>query len=291
MRPSPWTLATAGVCLAGVIVGLHLFARWWRSTIGQPSSDALPRRWSLRSTLAIVGAVVLAFTAGIGAIGVTHQVGWMVNSPEPLTTRSSFVAGHMVSQNNLKQTFIACENRSEDKESPFRAITFNAQGRAMHGWFTQLLPYIEQDQLYKQIDFSRPWDDPVNAPHFQKGIAVYMHPRGVAVQDEEGRALTHYAFNAHMVQGGQPITLRELSAGKGASNTVLAGEAHGNWKPWGHPVQWRDPRLGFGHSPNGFGSPLPQVSRTAVLMADGSVQTILHRSTKMDSQGVLDSSE
>jgi len=54
--------------------------------------------------------------------------------------------------------------------------------------------------------------------------------------------------------------------------TVLVGEAAGNYKPWGHPANWRDPALGINRSPDGFGS---LDKRGAQFMfADGHVEYI-----------------
>jgi hypothetical protein len=142
----------------------------------------------------------------------------------------------------------------------------------LHGWPTHLLPYIEQDELFKKIDLSRPWDDPVNAAHFTARIVPYHHSRAPE-KDAEGRPLIHYALNAALVNGGRPLTVKQLTEGRGAANTILAAEAHGNWRPWGHPVHWRDVALGLNRSPNGFGSPLRPPHPVAFVMADGSVRS------------------
>ena len=52
----------------------------------------------------------------------------------------------------------------------------------------------------------------------------------------------------------------------------MAGEASGNFKPWAHPVNWRDPSVGLGVSPDGFGGSHPSV--TVFLMVDGGVRAI-----------------
>jgi prepilin-type processing-associated H-X9-DG protein len=57
------------------------------------------------------------------------------------------------------------------------------------------------------------------------------------------------------------------------ANTMLLGEAAGNFRPWGHPANVRDPALGIGRSRNGFGGP-PGASGAQFLMCDGSVRVI-----------------
>jgi hypothetical protein len=41
----------------------------------------------------------------------------------------------------------------------------------------------------------------------------------------------------------------------GTSNTIMAGEVNANFRPWGHPVNLRDPARGINTSPDSFGSP------------------------------------
>jgi hypothetical protein len=57
------------------------------------------------------------------------------------------------------------------------------------------------------------------------------------------------------------------------SETILAGEALGNFKPWGHPTNWRDPGLGIHTTLDGFGNP-GNNKHALFLMADGSVMTL-----------------
>jgi prepilin-type processing-associated H-X9-DG protein len=60
----------------------------------------------------------------------------------------------------------------------------------------------------------------------------------------------------------------------GLSNTLLAGEVNGNFKPWGYPANWRDPALGINKSPDGFGSPWRRRKGANFLFADGSIHFI-----------------
>ncbi len=42
------------------------------------------------------------------------------------------------------------------------AVTRDETGRAMHSWRVLILPFVEEDYLYRQYDFSQPWDSPHN---------------------------------------------------------------------------------------------------------------------------------
>jgi hypothetical protein len=131
----------------------------------------------------------------------------------------------------------------------------------MHSWQTALLPFVEQDTLYKQIDQTKPWDHPRNAHPMGERVKVFLHP--YHYQDEiNGYGVSHYAGNVYVVMGDAPKKLDSFPAG--TSNTIFAGEVNSNFRAWGDPLNARHPH-GFG-GPNGRP---PQV-----VMLDGSVRTV-----------------
>jgi hypothetical protein len=73
----------------------------------------------------------------------------------------------------------------------------------------------------------------------------------------------------------RPVNLSEIA--DGIADTFLAGEVRSRFKPWGHPTNWRDLRLGINQSEAGFGG--PWISGAQFLMADGTVRFI---NEKMD---------
>ncbi len=40
------------------------------------------------------------------------------------------------------------------------AVLFDEQGRPLHSWRALMLPYLEQQALFQQIDLTKPWNDP-----------------------------------------------------------------------------------------------------------------------------------
>lgn len=99
--------------------------------------------------------------------------------------------------------------------------------------------------------------------------------------DGEGYGLSHYAANSRIL-GSDVTEGRSLMGGRGMkigdirdglSTTLLIGEVNANFKPWGHPVNWRDPARGVNQSPYGFGGPW-RVSGAHFLMADASVRFV-----------------
>jgi hypothetical protein len=86
VAPEAGVVLTAGACLAGLGVGLHLFLRWLRAHAG----------WRPGATAALLGGVVLLFAAGLAVVGMWRQVSWLVRSEEPLVKRKGGVLNRQV---------------------------------------------------------------------------------------------------------------------------------------------------------------------------------------------------
>ena len=78
--------------------------------------------------------------------------------------------------NNLKQIALALHNYADVYHALPPAYTADADGKPLHSWRTLILPYMEESQLYKTIDLSKPWDDPTNAKAFNTAISGYQCP-------------------------------------------------------------------------------------------------------------------
>lgn len=265
-------VATAVVCLAGFAVGLHLFLRW---LVGESEKDegldGLPRpKWKARWTAGIVGLVLLLFVSGLAATGLAHQAGWLLASPEPIVDAFSGreAARRAQSVNNLKQLGLGLHNYHSQHAVFPPGGTFDATGRGLYGWQVDILPYIEQRELYNTINLALPWDHPRNAVAFRTEVLVFQRPGVEPRADASGYALSHYAGNTRVLGGDRPLSQERIT--DGLSSTIQAGEAAGQFRPWGHPANWRDPALGINRTPAGFGSPSPDGAN--FLMADGSVR-------------------
>ncbi|MBM3993834.1 MAG: DUF1559 domain-containing protein [Planctomycetes bacterium] len=249
-------------CLAGLIIGVHWFGQWFAS---HRSEDTV---WPWSRTFKLVGIIMMFFLAGIAAISVTHQVFWLATTEERLTQSTRMATPKRVSENNLKQIVLAAHNHHHVKKELPPGGMFNQQGRALHGWATLILPYVDQEPLFKQIDLDKPWDVPANAKAVRESIPPYLHP-SVKEREAGGYPLMHYAGNIH-VFGPKPIALKDIT--DSAAETILFGEITTGLKPWAQPGSLRDPALGLNTTVNGFGGPSP--GGTQFGMADGSVRTI-----------------
>jgi hypothetical protein len=257
--------------------GLHsALGRWF--TTGDAEGDTAERAWRMRWTASILLGVVVLFAAGIAVVGVTHQFGWLATSPERLWSDSGQAARRTQSRNNLHQFGLAMHNYHDAYSALPAGGTFNAAGQPLHSWETALLPYLDWAPQYEQIDLDRPWNAPANAEIFRQHIPVFVNPEfglrfGDGPQftaDTAGFALSHYAANERLFGANTSVALHDIR--DGTSNTILAGEVHARFRPWGHPVNWRDPARGINQSPDGFGSPF--VGGAQFLLCDGSTRFI-----------------
>ena len=179
--------------------------------------------------------------------------------------------GSGVNENNLKQIALAFHNY-HDANGQFPANTYTKDGKPLLSWRVHILPYIEQDNVYKQFKLDEPWDSPHNKPLGEVLLKVYTVPGRPADQPHH----TYYrAFVAPkdakpehrplMVEGREKGMKIETIT-DGSSNTFMVVEA-GEAVPWSKP----DDLLYDGEKP------LPRLGGPngtfAAAMCDGSVRT------------------
>ncbi len=85
--------------------------------------------------------------------------------------------------NNLKQIALALYNYEQVYKALPPAHTVDASGRPLHSWRTLILPYLEQEPLYRTIDLSKPWNDPANAKALKTALPVFRCPESVAPEN------------------------------------------------------------------------------------------------------------
>lgn len=258
-------------CLALVLftTGVHAAGRTWRRNAPEGP------HWKLRWSLATVAVVFVLFAAGISLVGIVHQAGWLLTSPQPRYVQTIRWNGGGYSPNNLKQIALAMHNYHDTyggKGPP--GGTFTPQGEMLHSWETYSLVFIGYST--GEIDFKMPWNHPRNRKYFQCILPVFTNDRlpTPAVLDQQGFGLSHYAANSLLLAANKDLNLADIT--DGTANTLLVGEVNAEFKPWGHPVNWRDPARGINRSPQGFGGP-PSAGGANFSMADGSVRFVSER--------------
>lgn len=79
---------------------------------------------------------------------------------------------------NMKNIGIAIHNFAD----AYRALPLGSDRVAgtEHAWSTRILPYMEQTQIYQQVDLKKPWNDPgTNLQASLSTISIYRCPSAV----------------------------------------------------------------------------------------------------------------
>jgi hypothetical protein len=103
-------------------------------------------------------------------------------------------------KNKLRQLAIGLHNYLESHSvfPPGIVASSDDLTNGMHSGLTLLLPYIEQQNVYKQYDFDRPWNDPVNVVSTSARIATFLCPEAGGPVPQTGgveRPATDYVFS------------------------------------------------------------------------------------------------
>jgi prepilin-type processing-associated H-X9-DG protein len=173
--------------------------------------------------------------------------------------------------NNLKMTGLGLQNYdSTFGQFPPGRHSSPDSGR-LHSWETHILPFIGYS--IRGINLKEPWTSPSNQNYFKSIIPEFINPSFPveSLEDSDGYGLSHYAVNIQIMGRNKTMSLKDIS--DEASTTILAGEVNSHFKPWGHPVNWRDPSRGINISYDGFGGPKGSAGVNFV-MADGSVRFV-----------------
>jgi hypothetical protein len=176
-------------------------------------------------------------------------------TPLPATTPALF----QKSTNNLKIIGLAMHNFNDavgNMPSNFQT----KDGKPGLSWRVAILPFLEEDKLYREFKLDEPWDSEHNSKLIEKMPKVYTPVRGRA---EKGQTFYQmFAGERTMLDPKGMLTLASVT--DGLSNTFMVAEG-------GKPVVWTKPDdLPFD------GTKIPELGgmfdgQFNMLMGDGSV--------------------
>jgi RNA polymerase sigma factor (sigma-70 family) len=151
------------------------------------------------------------------------------------------------SQQNLRQIALAFHNYMAAYNTFPPAASYDRGGRPLLSWRVHLLPFLEQDELYKQFHLDEPWDSDHNKALLGKMPRVYALP-GKALKDPWLTPFQVFVGKDALFDGPRKPRLAE-DIPDGTSNTILVVEgAEGvPWtKPEDIPLGEKDPRTQIG---------------------------------------------
>jgi hypothetical protein len=85
-------------------------------------------------------------------------------------------ARHVRSANNLRQIGVAIY-RFEEANGELPTNTYALDGTPLLSWRVHILPFIEQEDLYRQFKLDEPWNSPHNIQLLNQMPAVYANPK------------------------------------------------------------------------------------------------------------------
>jgi len=209
----------------------------------------------------------------------------VANLPETMLDALASSARAQQCQNHLKQIVLAFHNH-HDTFGKFPPLhTVDKDGKPLHSWRVAILPYLEQNELYKKIRLDEPWDSEYNKQFHSQCPAFFQCPQMVAKNPAIKRdGLTTYSVivgkNAYP-EADKKYDLYMIT--DGTSNTLAVVERQ-------VPVCWMDPTQeitqeeamkGIGKSEKGIAAVHTSGSRMSTQTAffDGSTRTIMEHVT------------
>jgi hypothetical protein len=183
----------------------------------------------------------------------------------PAVGRVREAAARTQSANNLKQIALAMHNYHATYGSLPPAAIYSPTGKPLLSWRVAILPFIEQNNLYRLFKLDEPWDSPNNKPLLGYVVRTYQFPKDIGLPPDH-TIYRVFEGPGTAFEGRRRLTLREFT--DGTSNTVLVVEAD-QGVPWTKPDELPfDPNQPVapiqGHFAGGFQAAL----------ADGSIKLI-----------------
>jgi prepilin-type processing-associated H-X9-DG protein len=181
-------------------------------------------------------------------------------------------AARAESTNNLKQIALAMHNYNDVYGGFFPAnANYSPNGKPLLSWRVHLLPYLEQDILYRQFKLDEPWDGPNNIRLLAQMPKIYKLPGDTKLSSDQ-TVYQVFVGPGTMFETGPERNFKgirfPMEVPDGSSNTILVVEA-AQGVPWTKPDDLVFapnrplPPLG-GHFRSGFNA----------AFADGSVRLI-----------------
>jgi hypothetical protein len=179
--------------------------------------------------------------------------------------RAQTAAASAQSTNNLKQIGLAMHNYHDANGNMPPAAVCDKKGKPQLSWRVLILPYIEEEALYKKFKLDEPWDSENNKKLLDQMPKVYAIPGQKAGANE-----THYRVFAGNGAAFEWVKgVRLIDYFDGTSNTIMVATA-ATAVPWTKPDELdfdpdADPTKLIGLVVNG---------RWQFVMGDGSVRSL-----------------
>ncbi|HEV3022128.1 MAG TPA: DUF1559 domain-containing protein [Pirellulales bacterium] len=197
-----------------------------------------------------------------------RRVGVLRAMVEPSVQAARQASQRHQSMYNLKQVANAMHVYcAAHKHSFAAAASYSADGKPLLSWRVQLLPYLEQGELYREFHLDEPWDSEHNRSLVERMPDVFRSPLSKHKAPDRTNYLAPVAEGT-VFHGHNGIAMQEIT--DGTENTILVVEADDD-----RAVIWTKPddlAIDLDQPQAGLGGLLGDLFLTA--FADNSVHTL-----------------
>ena len=151
----------------------------------------------------------------------------------PAVTQVRAAAQRTDAANSARMVILAMHNYHDTQNRMPPAYTTAEDGTRLHSWRTLILPFVEQNHVYDQIDLESPWDSGSNQKFNDSYMPAFESVRG----ETKDAAITHFVAVVDentLLQPGTSIAL--ASVPDGTSNTAVLIEYPAS------DIRWMEPR-------------------------------------------------
>ena len=145
--------------------------------------------------------------------------------------------------NNIKQISLALLNYEQAYGTFPPAYIPDKNGRPMHSWRVLILPFLEQQSLYKQYRFDEPWDSPNNRKVSDAALHIFQCPSQPDQKDTETSYMM--VIGLHTISDG-PHGRKVSEITDGTKNTIMLVEVADSGVRWAEPRDLSIDKIRFG---------------------------------------------
>jgi hypothetical protein len=230
--PPAAAAGTSGKAITSLVLGLLSFVLLCLTGIPAIILGILALRDISRSRGRLGGqglAIAGLITGGLGMLCTLTAAPFALLVPAVQKVREA--AARVQSQNNLKQLAIAMHSYHDSYGHLPAAAEHDKAGKPLLSWRVTLLPFLGENNHYRQFRLDEPWDGPNNKRLLSPMPAVYRHPQD---KDMSSDRTVYQVFVGPSAPFTKTRGLRMTDITDGTANTILIAEA-AQGVPWTKP--------------------------------------------------------
>jgi hypothetical protein len=200
----------------------------------------------------------------------------------PLVPKVRSAATRTQSANNMKQLLLAMHSFHDTYTRFPAAANYSATGKPLLSWRVHLLPFLDQNELYKEFHLDEPWDSEHNKKLLMRMPKVF-DSTGDAKRAAAGKTtyIAPRGTDTMFPPGKEGLRVRDVT--DGTSNTIFLVDADNSLAvPWTKPedleVDLSNPAKGLSFRFDGV---------TLVGFVDGSVHFLSQKINKATLKGLF----